>query len=179
MNGAGSDVGALQATVDAGLAWLYDTVQPDTAILQHHGVPLAAVGDRRLSFCPVGVNRLPVVVVEVVGVTYIGNSLRPQNPLAAGELEELAALLRRSVPVATTWNGHPATTGSISLARPAHPSLVAAVARYHARCPQHDSVFCSRTGCSWYRDGNRTVIYPSIGHPLCSRGAQTAVSVDS
>jgi hypothetical protein len=179
VTGTVSEVAALQDAVDVGLAWLYATVQPDTAILQHHGVPVAAVGDRRLSFCPAGVNRLPVVVVDVIGVTYIGDSLRPQNPLAAGELEALADLLGRSVPVATTWNGHPAATGSIGLARPAHPSLVAAVARYHARCPQHDSVFCSRTGCSWYRDGNRTVIYPSSGHNLCSRGVQSAVNVES
>lgn len=172
-------VDALQSAVEAGLAWLYDTVQPDTAILQHHGVPVAAVGNRRLSFCPVGVNRLPVVVVDVVGVTYIGDSLRPQNPLVAGELEALAALIGRSVPVATMWNGHPAVTGSVGLARPAHPSLAAAVARYHARCPEHDSVFCSRTGCSWYRNGHRTVIYPGSGNNSCAGHAETAVSVTS
>jgi hypothetical protein len=180
VSGAGAmDVDRLQATVDAGLAWLYDTEQPDTAILQHHGVPLPAVGNRRLSFCPVGFNRQPVVVVNVVTVTYIEDSLRPHNPLAAGELEALAALIGRSAPVSTTWNGHPAATGSIGLARPAHPSLVAAVTRYHARCPEHDSVFCSRTGCGWYRDGHRTVIYPHSGDNSCAVGAQTTVSVRS
>lgn len=173
------DVHALQASVDAGLAWLYDTEQPDTAILQHHGVPLAAVGNRRLRFCPVGFNQRPVVVVDVVHVTYIGASLRPQNPLAAGELEALATMVGRSVPVAKTWNGHPAVTGSIGLARPAHPSLVAAVARYHARCPQHHTVFCGHTGCSWYRDGHLTVVYPRSGDNSCADGAQTTVSVES
>ncbi|GGT67508.1 hypothetical protein P6B95_02045 [Streptomyces atratus] len=53
---------------------------------------------------------------------------------------------RRGLPVRTTWNGLPAVTGSLSLARPAHPTLVTAVQRYHRGCTVHPE---RRVLCDW------------------------------
>ena len=151
----------LDATLEIGLRWLYRTEQPAGAVLQHHGMPLPATGNRKLRFCPAGANGRPVVVINVVNVEWGDPGQGPANPLAAGELEALAAAIAHTgTPVAQTWNGHPGITGSVGLAHRAHPTLRAAVDRYRAGCPQHHTVFCSRQGCSWYRDGNAKARYP-------------------
>ncbi|MBI0300466.1 hypothetical protein JBE04_39930 [Streptomyces sp. PRKS01-29] len=155
------------AVLDAGLRWLYETEQPDNAHAQHHGEQLAADGNRSYSFVPVGARSLPVVVVDVAKVEWIDNGpnqlMTPANPLEPGELETLAVELeRRGFTVRSTWNGHPAITGSVGLARPAHPSQVAAVERYRAGCPEHPQrrVFCD---CEAWRAGFRRAVRPVIG----------------
>lgn len=154
----------LAATVEAhlpvvrsGLRWVYETEQPDSAVLQHHGEGLPSVANRNVSFCPVGWARHVVVVLAVSKVEYgPGPGCRPENPLARGELEAFAGLLRQlGQRVVKTWNGHPWVSGSVALGRPAHPSLVAAVQRYHAGCPRHGGVFCR---CGWYGDGNSDLV---------------------
>ncbi|MFE3657237.1 hypothetical protein [Streptomyces sp. NPDC059165] len=147
------------AVLTAGLCWLYETEQPADAHAQHHGEMLAADGNRTYSFVPVGARKLPVVVVDVARVEWIDNGPNelktPANPLEPGELEALAAELeRRGFPVDGTWNGHPGITGSVGLRRPAHPSQVAAVERYHRGCQDHParSVFCD---CEVWRAGFR------------------------
>lgn len=154
------DLEKLRPTLEAGLAWLYDTEQPEDALLQHHGVALPAIGNRWLKFCPQGWAGRPVIVIDVAHVQWGSPYEPPKNPLAHGELHQLASMISRS-PIARTWNGHPGITGSIALARLAHPSLRAAVDRYRAHCPEHHSVFCSQKyGCHWYRNGNARVITP-------------------
>lgn len=151
----------------AGLAWLYDTPQPDGAILQHHGASLPPVGNRWFRFIPSGWGGRVVVVVDVAKVEWIDNGpndlATPANPLEPDELDwltcELAVL---GVEVVHTWNGHPAITGSLALARPAHPSLLAAVERYRAGCPEHSGPLCSWGGCPWYGDGNALVVMPAL-----------------
>lgn len=49
----------------------------------------------------------------------------------------IAELQRRGLSVRTTWNGHPALTCRVSLARPARPTLVTAVQRCHRGCTVH------------------------------------------
>lgn len=160
----------LHSTLEAGLTWLYDTPQPEDAILQHHGVALPAVANRQLKFCPQGWAGHPVVVIGVAHVQWDDPYEPPKNPLAQGELQKLASMISRS-PIARTWNGHPGITGSIALTLPVHPSLRAAVDRYRAGCPEHDSVFCTRThGCSWFREGNTKIVTP----PNPARTAPTA-----
>ena len=85
---AGVDVEAHRAAVRSGLAWLYDTEQPERAILQHHGESLASQGNRSVRFIPSGWAGRVVIVVDVTKVEY-GTDRRargPLNPLAAGEL---------------------------------------------------------------------------------------------
>lgn len=148
----------LARILDAGLGWLYDTVQPDDAHQQHHGITIGLPSANRLyGFCPTGSANLPVVIANVAKPELRPYDL-PLNPLAPDELFDLATELeRRGFTVRTTWNGHPAITGSVGLVRPAHPTLVAAVERYHRGCVVHPerSVFCDCE--TWNAEGARIV----------------------
>ncbi|TMU98072.1 hypothetical protein [Streptomyces sp. DASNCL29] len=163
------------AVLDAGLHWLYETGQPDNAHAQHHGEMIAADGNRTYRFIPVGAENLPVVVMDVAKVEYkpgADGDMVPANPLEPGELEALAAELeRRGFTVRSTWNGHPAISGTVGLARPAHPGQVAAVKRYHAGCQQHPRrrVFCD---CEAWRAGFRRVVRPVVEAAASAAGEQ-------
>lgn len=140
-----------------GLRWLFDTTQPDMALQQHHGQQIGSVGNRTLRFIPSGWNGHAIVVVDVTHVDYGQPHQPPRNPLAPGELAAFADLLDgMGEDVAATWNGHPAITGSLALATPAHPSLQAAVSRYTAGCQRHGGDrFCP---CDWYVRGHRHIV---------------------
>lgn len=149
----------------AGLAWLYDTAQPDGAILQHHGASLPPVGNRRYRFIPAGWDGRAIVVVEVANVEWTtqGDQEVVANPLEPDELDRLTAdLADLGAEVIHTWNGHPAITGSLALKRPAHPTLLAAVNRCRAGCPDHSGPLCSWAGCRWYPDGYARVVMPAL-----------------
>lgn len=152
----------LEAALAAGLRWLYDTEQPEGAILQSNSGATTVAGNRRFMFGPCGWASRPVVVVDVVHVEWTGDGRdgRPANPLLPGELDDLtASLAALGADVAATWNGHPGTTGSLGLARLAHPTLLAAAHRYTAGCPDHPNrgVFCD---CGWYANGYRLIVRP-------------------
>lgn len=145
-----------------GLTWLYDTEQPDGATVQPAGgVTVRGEGNRSYSFCPEGAENLPVVIIAVTDVEPgEGFDDPPKNPLEPGELEALAnALKARGYPVSTTWNGHPAITGSVGLATEAHATLRAAVANYRKGCPTHPDkgVFCH---CPGWQEAFRRALHP-------------------
>jgi hypothetical protein len=149
----------------AGLRWLYETEQPDGAALQHHGVTLAVDGNRWFRFLPSGDHREVIVVVNVAEVEWRDVdswTKAPMNPLELGELAKLASELDTlGAHVVDVWNGHPGITGSLRLARPAHPSLLSAVDRYHAGCPEHPKrgVFCD---CDWYAKASALIVQPVL-----------------
>lgn len=157
----------LDTILAAGLRWLYETEQPTDAWQEHRGLLLRAPASNRCySFIPANDWRRVVVAVDVAKIEWIDNGpneLRtPANPLESGELEALAAELRvLGFEITSTWNGHPQTSGSIGLARPAHPSLVAAVDRYHAGCLAHPKrgVFCD---CDAWRSGFARIVRPEL-----------------
>ncbi|MGW3400764.1 hypothetical protein [Streptomyces zhihengii] len=155
----------LAEVLDAGLGWLFDTVQPDDAHQQHHGITIGLPHANRIyGFCPTGAANLPVVVVDVAKPELRPYAL-PLNPLGPDELFDLSSEMeRRGFKVRKTWNGHPAVSGSVGLARTAHPTLVAAVARYHRGCTVHParSVFC---GCEHWRAEGARVIRPVLPTP--------------
>jgi hypothetical protein len=161
---------ALAAILDTGLGWLYDTVQPDNAHQQHHGITLGLPATNRwYGFCPDGARHLPVVSVNVGKPEWIDNGFnRPMtlaNPLGPDELPALAEeLRRRGFEPYGTWNGHPADTGSVGLVREAHPTLVAAVQRYHRGCTAHPqrSVFCD---CEAWRAEAARIVRPRPASP--------------
>jgi hypothetical protein len=171
----------VKAVLAAAVEWLYDTDQPDGAIMSHHGAGPRRFGDRTYAATPTGAQGLPVIVIEVAD-RYLDSGKwrgldgefdkadftsggRPRAnptapvPVAAEILAAVAILEDLGVQVRETWNGAPwNTSGSIGLSRPARPSLVAAVTRYRAGCAEHGGVFCS---CSWYADGNRLIVGPA------------------
>jgi hypothetical protein len=154
------------------LRWLYDVAQPDGAILQHHGVHVGATGNRKFSAAPSAWDGRAVLVVDVAHLEYrpgpYGYDI-PANPLEPGELERLAARMAElGAPVIHSWNGHPATSGSLALERDAHPSLVAAVDRYRAGCPDHTGPLCSWDGCQWYPRGSALIVPPTV--PAAAEG---------
>lgn len=148
----------LKAVLDTGLSWLYETIQPDDAHQQHHGITIShPEANRYYGFCPDGFEHRPVVSVNVAKPEFQDYG-PPANPLRPDELFDLATELeRRGYTVRTTWNGHPAITGSVGLVRDAHPTLVAAVQRYHRGCTVHPerSVFCDCE--AWRAEGARIV----------------------
>ena len=147
----------------AGLAWLYETVQPPGAILQHHGVSSPRAGGRSYGFVPVGAGSRPVVIIRVAQPRRHPDDGTLLNPLSRVEVDAVAAeIAKLGYDVADVWNGAGHDTGSFGLSGPAHPSLVAAVDRYRAGCPEHpqQNVFCD---CGWYQQGNALVVGPDWG----------------
>lgn len=145
----------------AGLAWLFDTAQPDGAIVQHHGHASAVTGSRFYGFCPAGHAGRPIITVDVAGVHWLPVEDRWSDTLHPGEVEQLAAALTAlgRHPV-DSWNGHPTPTGSVELDDPIHPALAAATARYRAGCPDHprQGVFCR---CEHRRAGYAAAVHPA------------------
>jgi hypothetical protein len=150
----------------AGVRWLLHTEQPDDAILQHHGVTVQMVVDNRsIKLFPRGWGGHPVIAVDVASQVRDEHG-RLLTQLGRGELDVWQAVLTDlGVQVAHRWNGWPAPTGSLALAGQAHPSLLAAVDRYRAGCPDHPGltgntgVFCQ---CGWYQQGYEQLVRPTI-----------------
>lgn len=154
-----------RSVLTAGLAWLYDTTQPDGAGITHHGVTSPKVDGRRYQFIPQGAHNRPVVVVDVAEPKYPNDPNLPiLNPLGGqAEMDAYTVVLRElGAEVATTWNGK-GETGSLGLALPAHPSLVAAVRLYLDGCPVQEighrgSSLCS---CGWFDHPKSLLIKPT------------------
>ncbi|MFI6228722.1 hypothetical protein ACIBCR_15575 [Micromonospora echinospora] len=154
----------------AGLNWLYNTEQPADAALSHHGISTPRIGNRWYWFIQSGYNGLPVVVVQVTDPEWDRTKLDSLllNPL--GGVAEMTAycdaLNALGADVTTWWNGK-GDSGSIGLAKPAHPSLLAALQRYRDGCQNtaddgqlhnQGSVFCR---CDWYRSRRSKLLTPT------------------
>lgn len=104
-----------------GLRWLYDTEQPTHARQARHGQHLSTPAGRTLHFIPCGTAGHVLIVIKA----------DEPATLAPGELAAFADLLDDlGETVLSTYNGYPGTTAALALARPAHPTLRAAVARF-------------------------------------------------
>ncbi|MFF9568455.1 hypothetical protein [Streptomyces sp. NPDC014685] len=167
--------------LSAGLRWLYGTEQPAESLLSHHGETLADT-DRTYRFVPRGADQRPVVVVDVRRPTWtvdaVGDMV-PANPIGHRELVEMQAdLAVLGVTVAHTWNGYPAHTGSLGLVDTAHPSLLAAVDRVRAGCPDHPGkLLCDWIGCPWYGTGHARIVRPTVlGKDTCGRAPRMGES---
>jgi hypothetical protein len=142
-------------TLRTGLDWLYSTEQTDDgSIVSHLGISAPVVDERRYRFIPSGFHRAPVVVVNVFHPRYTGplGNQTLVNPLEPGELDRLRAQIEQwGHEVHSTWNGE-GETGSVGLAMPAHPSLLAALQRQREGCPEHrPQILCGWDDCPWYR----------------------------
>lgn len=138
----------------AGLDWLYRTEQTDgQSVVSHHGINAPVIEGRRYRFVPSGFQAAPVIVLGVAEPRYTGPPHNRQlaNPLEPGELAGLQAQIEQwGHEVHSTWNGE-GETGSVGLATPAHPSLLAALDRERKGCPSHPrQILCGWDGCPWY-----------------------------
>ncbi|MFE4658108.1 hypothetical protein ACFRFJ_15660 [Streptomyces hydrogenans] len=150
------------AVLAAGLRWLFDTEQPDTAVVTHLGMSIPGAGNRWYGLAPSGADGQVVISANVSRVTWVrDDDTRPANPLGYGELEWLKGLIEHlGYAVNGAWNGYPGISGSISLAQAAHPSLTAAVDRYRAGCLAHPAagVFC---GCEAWKQAIAAAVRPA------------------
>ncbi|WP_328721779.1 hypothetical protein OHT52_21310 [Streptomyces sp. NBC_00247] len=152
--------------LSAGLRWLYTTEQPEGALVSHRGETLIG-DDRTYRFVPQGAAQLPVVVASVRCPQHrrdaIGD-LVPANPLDVNEVYAvLTDLAMLGTTVAATWNGYPSHSVSLGLVAPAHPSLLAALERDRAGCPDHaGQLLCNWDGCPWYGAGHALLVRPAV-----------------
>src|SRR4051794_26350437 len=102
-------------TVAAGLAWIFDTIQPAGIIYQPHGIP-HTVGGRTYTFVPVAAGK-PVIVMGIADGHYRydgANNL--VNPLTADEVGRFAGMLTElGRPPIRSWNGAGTSTVSMPL----------------------------------------------------------------
>lgn len=150
-SGSDTDMAAHLPVLLLGLRWLYDTEQPDSAIVRFDGQAAVSAGGRTLRFIPHGRMGFATIAVENSDPT------AHAEPLPAGEVTALAEVLDElDVPVQHTWTEFPGARGYLALRRPAHPTLCAAVARYEQGCPTHRQLhWCT---CGWYAAGDRALI---------------------
>jgi hypothetical protein len=158
------DVTANLPALLLGLRWLYDTEQPATAVQNPRGQHLHTPAGRTLTFIPAGTARhaLLVITADTTENTLIGQP--SDNSLSPGELTAFADLLEDlGEPVLSTYNGYPGTTAALALIRPAHSTLLAAVARFTDRPhPHRPDEACQ---CPWYLDqGARPVGLAELRH---------------
>lgn len=156
-----------RATIATGLTWIFDTVQPDGVIDSHHGLT-RTVGDRTFMFIPRGYAGSPIAVMEIRdGARSYNGHGDLINPLTHDDVAEFkAALADLGYEQIEHWNGAGTSTVSVQLVGQAHPTLTAAIARYNRGCPTHNSVFCSRDNCTWFRDGREMLISPTWPSPI-------------
>lgn len=123
-------VAHLPATL-IGLRWLYDTPQPAGSVVDPRAHQLHSVPGRRiLRFDPAGRNG--AVTVELVAARY---EIR-DRALAAAELAAFGEVVDGlGEEITGTWLGRGGAIGAVELARPAHPSLLAAVKRFENGAP--------------------------------------------
>lgn len=152
------------ATIHRGLAWLYETVQPDDAIVFHLGPTSCVVNHRHYGFIPSVINGLPVVTMCLAeehkhARIRIGNEDRLAYPIHRAEVSAIQRAIETEVTVQESWNGEGCETVSFRLSRPANPSLLAALKRYNDGCQQcNGTVFCHDTSHTWHEDFNKLVV---------------------
>lgn len=118
-----------------GMRWLFDTAQPDGAMVSAGG-QIVRSGRRTLRFRPV--DWQGHAVIEIVGPAAAG------DPSPRAELEAyVQALDDMGEDVVASWIGRRGQVRSIALARPVHPTLRAAVDRYVAGCAEHPGQQCA------------------------------------
>jgi hypothetical protein len=119
-----ADVTAHLPVLLLGLKWLYDTPQPPGAIQDPGGDTLISAGARVLTFVPSGPGGGGALRIDTT---------EPQNPITATELAAFADLLDGMGEDVVSISAD-AAGNLCALARPVHPTLRAAAARYPAGC---------------------------------------------
>jgi hypothetical protein len=130
---AAADVTAHLPVLLLGLKWLYDTTQPPGSVQHPGGDALPSAGARVLTFVPSGPNGWGALRIDTT---------EPENPVTPAELAAFVDLLDGMGEVVVSMSTD-AGGDLCVLARPVHPTMRAAVARYTAKCPVHgDNTKC-------------------------------------
>lgn len=151
-----------------GLRWLHDTPQPASAIIDSRGAAALTPRNRIIRWVPLAWGWKASIIVDVAHVEW-GLSGGPLNPMPSSEILALAVELHHHgadiIDIRCRTTG---LTGTIALARPAHPTLRAAVRRYMQGCPLHHNRICGRPeargghNCTWFSAGQRGVTWPAF-----------------
>jgi len=122
---AATDLRTHLPTVLVGLHWLYDTPQPDDAVLLHgESQVLASASGWRFTFNPTDGAGSPAIVVDAEAS---GHAISHDDiDELAGHVDDFGESVRRAY-----LSG---TRGVLELHRHAHPSLLSAVARTRGGC---------------------------------------------
>lgn len=143
------DVTANLPALLLGLRWLYDTSQPATAVQDPRGQHLHTPAARTVYFIPSGASGHVLIIIEAnpdkpdLDGHHIGRTLAP------GELAAFADLIEDlGETVISTYNGYPGSIAALALARPAHPTLLAAVTRFSDGHHPHE--LHEPCQCHWY-----------------------------
>lgn len=198
---------ALEENLRIGAEWVQSGVQPDGAMITHHGLGTHCGGGLRLSITGAGwhqhmVKGSGVVLFELKRSDdqYLAGVPEP-DPFTEDECNELVDLVRATgLEVIETWNGAPWRTFSIGY-HGAGEGLVRATQRYRDHCPRHGSVFCGHSlafagkdpdelnerqrdeyDCTWASDGYRTLVPPqwiAVPYPVPVAGGGPAGSTDN
>lgn len=140
------DVTANLPALLLGLRWLYDTEQPATAVQDPHGQHLHTPAQRTVHFIPAGARGHALIIIEA---TPDKPDQHTSETLAPGELTAFADLIEDlGETVLSTYNGYPGPSAVLALARPAHPTLLTAVARFTDGPHTHD--LHEPCQCRWY-----------------------------
>jgi hypothetical protein len=174
------------AQLAEGPQWLYDTIQPSTAIVHARGAAtVIAAANRIIRWVPLGWGWTANVVLEVAHIDWGVGMGPPLNPMLSSEAISLAVELHHiGVDIADIACTTRCLSAAIVLRRPAHPTLCAAARRYLQGCPSHHSRICGRPpargghDCRWLSDGQRAITWPSHHdpahqrHSLCPNGIE-------
>lgn len=170
----------LEEALSASLRWIYETEQPEGALLSHRGW-VHVLGRDALVFSGVGLNGLPFITLRRVGPKY-DHEFRVLNPLDVADLIQIPILLDRfGYPAVRYWDAAdpsepPGESGTFELAQLAHPTMVAAVERFDAGCLDHGGdISCgsdtNHPTCMWWRDGYALAIKPVWPQPTSAEVA--------
>lgn len=172
---------SFSAALNAGLAWLYSTVQPTDALVERGGVRMTTA-ERIVRFLPIGPNGAPLIVLDAQLPRWSPSTTRtPLVVLPETELRTVADQLATLGVSAHHWEYH-RTTGTVVLSAPAHPTLLAAVRRFSQGCPWHHSTVCDAPisagghGCRWHTDGHNAAIWPRTTGCSCRPAVTTYTS---
>lgn len=136
---------SLEDAIARGLRWLREVEQPADAIVFHLGDQTRAAGFA-IDFTPRLGGSSIVCVAKLVRIDLEDarrDTERDPRLLKKAELERVVRALEvQGASVVDSWNGVGLFSGSFRVALELHPSLAAALTRYHDGCPKHGSVFC-------------------------------------
>lgn len=143
----------VKTAIVQGVAWMYETQQPEGALLPAQGFVIPVPDEQRtVSLHPLGAHDRPVIVVAHTD---------PEQSLRRNEIKTLATWCQRMrISVRNVWEHHPCHGGTVELGKRSHPTLAQASRAYGDGCPEHG--YRTDPACDWYTRGYALLRTPSL-----------------